>query len=135
MNGVTVGRWVIPESELEERFETTGGPGGQHANRNATQVVLRLDVAASSLPDAVRERIATRLGDPVEVVAGDSRSQWRNRAMARRRLAQRLQAALVETLPRRPTRPSRRAVENRLAAKRARSELKRRRRRPDEDSP
>jgi ribosome-associated protein len=131
--GITVGPWLIPESEIEERFETSGGPGGQHANRSETAVTLRFQVDASSLPDDVRDRLSQRLGPRVEVTASDTRSQWRNREIARDRLTEMLEQALVEPKQRRKTKPTRRARERRLSAKKARSELKRSRRRPTPD--
>ncbi|HSJ83024.1 MAG TPA: alternative ribosome rescue aminoacyl-tRNA hydrolase ArfB [Acidimicrobiia bacterium] len=131
--GITVGPWLIPESEIEERFETSGGPGGQHANRSETAVTLRFQVDASSLPDDVRDRLSRRLGPRVEVTASDTRSQWRNREIARDRLTEMLERGLVEPKQRRKTKPTRRARERRLAAKKARSELKRSRRPPSPD--
>ena len=131
--GITVGSWLIPESEIEERFETSGGPGGQHANRSETAVTLRFQIDASSLPDDVRDRLSRRLGRRVEVTASDTRSQWRNREIARDRLTEMLERGLVEPKQRRKTKPTRRARERRLAAKKARSELKRNRRPPSPD--
>ena len=131
--GITVGPWLIPESEIEERFETSGGPGGQHANRSETAVTLRFQVDASSLPDEVRDRLSKRLGPRVEVTASDTRSQWRNREIARDRLTEMLERGLVEPKQRRKTKPTRRARERRLAAKKARSDLKRSRRPPNPD--
>lgn len=133
MEDLVVGAYLIPAAELEEIFETPGGPGGQHANRNATAVRLRFDVASSSLPVEVREKLQSRLDAVVEVVASDTRSQFRNRALARRRLKERIESALVETLDRRPTRPTRASRQQRAAEKRARSEVKRLRRRPGSD--
>lgn len=131
--GIALGRWLIPESEIEERFDTSGGPGGQHANRSQTAVTVRFDVGASSLPSEVKDKLTRRIGVIIEVTAGESRSQWRNRALARQRLTRKLEAALVEPIPRKPTKPSRRARAKRLADKRARSEKKRRRQPPDPD--
>jgi len=131
--GITVGPWSIPESELDERFETSGGPGGQHANRAETSVTLRFTVGLSSLPDEIRERLSRRLGSIVEVTASDTRSQWRNREIARERLVDLLEKGLVERKPRKKTKPSRRARERRLAEKKARAELKKSRRPPDAD--
>lgn len=129
--GITVGQWLIPESEIEERFETSGGPGGQHANRAETAVTLRFEVAASSLPDDIRDRLSGRLGPTVEVTASDTRSQWRNREIARERLAEILERGLIERKRRKKTKPSRKARERRLAEKKARGELKRSRRPPN----
>jgi ribosome-associated protein len=81
----------------------------------------------------VRERLRARLDDVVEVVASDTRSQFRNRALARRRLRERIESALVEAPARRPTRPTRASRRQRVAEKRSRGELKRLRRRPGSD--
>ncbi len=134
MDDLVVGGHTIPGDELEEIFETSGGPGGQHANRSATAVRLRFDVSASSLPDDVRTKLTQRLGPTVEVTVTDSRSQFRNRAIARRRLRERLEKALVDPPTRRPTRPTRSSKQQRLEDKRARSETKRLRRRPETDN-
>lgn len=131
--GITVGQWLIPESELEERFETSGGPGGQHANRSETAVTLRFDISSSSLPDEIRARLSGRLGPIVEVTASDTRSQWRNREIARERMTGRLEQAMVVPKRRRKTKPSRQARESRLAEKKARSEVKKGRRSPGAD--
>jgi len=133
MDGIRVKGHEIPEAELEERFDTPGGPGGQHANRNETAVTVRFDIGSSSLPEGTRERLVARLGPVVETTAGRSRSQWRNRALARKQLAAMLEDALVDAKPRRATRPSRSSREKRLREKRARSEIKRNRRKPDID--
>jgi len=131
--GITVGQWLIPESELEERFETSGGPGGQHANRSETSVTLRFDISSSSLPHEIRLRLSSRLGSVIEVTASDTRSQWRNREIARERMTGRLEQAMVVPKRRKKTKPSRQARESRLAEKKARSEVKKRRRSPGAD--
>lgn len=125
-----MGPYTIPAAELEEIFETSGGPGGQHANRSATAVRLRFDVVASSLPEEVRLRLAERLGNLVEVSSADSRSQFRNRSIARRRMREKLEKALADEPPRRETTPTRASKRRRLATKRSRGETKRLRRPP-----
>jgi ribosome-associated protein len=125
---------IIPAAELEWTFLPSGGPGGQHANRSSTKVVLRFDVAASgAFDDATRGLLLDRLDEPVmSVTVDESRSQWRNRQIARRRLRERLDAALApEAPPRRPTKPSRRSDQRRLESKRAQSEKKALRKPPD----
>lgn len=119
----------IPLSELRWRFSRSGGPGGQHANTSDTRAEVIFDVAASAaLGPRQRERLLAKLGPEVRVVAADERSQTRNRDLALERLAARLAGALRVETPRRPTRPSRSAVERRLAEKKRRSERKRERR-------
>lgn len=130
MGDVQLGDYLIPDAELDESFETYGGPGGQHANRNQTAVRLRFDIAGSSLPAEVRSKLVVRVGNYAEVTASDSRSQFRNRAIARQRLKEKLESALVEAPRRRETRPTKASQERRLDEKKARSDTKRLRRAP-----
>jgi ribosome-associated protein len=120
----------LPAAALDERFARGSGPGGQHRNVTASAVEIVADLAALEGPGA--DRVRSRLGDTARARAEESRSQWRNRAVARERLADVLdEAAQVET-PRRPTRPSRGARERRLESKKRTSERKRSRSwRPD----
>lgn len=130
---------AIPAAELVERFSRSGGPGGQHANTSDTRVELSYDVANSpSLTPVWRTRalarLAGRLVDGVlTVTASERRSQLQNRMAARERLAEALREAIAPPpRKRRPTKPSRGAVERRIAAKRRRSETKRLRRSDDD---
>ena len=137
---VRVGNWfVIPPDELRWQFDTSGGPGGQHANRSATRVELSWDVTMSGAIDAtlrarLLERLGTRApGGVVKVSAADTRSQWRNRAMARRRLEEVLLTALRPERDRVATTPTVPGRRRRAEAKRRRSMLKRLRQRPEEE--
>ena len=124
----------IPERELEWRFSRSRGPGGQHANTADTRAEVRFDVAGSpTLGPRQRARLLERLGPEVRVVATDERSQARNRALARRRLADRLAGALRIERQRTATRPSKAAVQRRLDAKRRQAARKADRRRPTRD--
>lgn len=133
MDDLEVGRYAIPGTELEETFHTSGGPGGQHANRSESAVRLRFNVAGSSLPSDVRDLIVSRLGNVVEVTASDERSQARNRVLARHRLRERLELAIAPPKRRRRTRRTRASNERRLDRKRRRAQKKRGRRRPGFD--
>jgi len=124
----------IPLDEIAFRNETSGGAGGQHANRSHTRVELTFDAGASpSLSAAQRERILTKLGRVVGAGAADSRSQTRNRELALERLGKKLAAALHVDPPRRPTRPTKASTQRRLDAKRQTGERKLLRRRPATD--
>ncbi|MGH8949732.1 MAG: alternative ribosome rescue aminoacyl-tRNA hydrolase ArfB, partial [Acidimicrobiia bacterium] len=129
--GIAVGPWLIPESEIDERFDTSGGPGGQHANKSETAVTLRLDIAASSLPVEIKARLQRRLGDVVEATASDTRSQWRNLEIARERLTERIERAMIQPKRRKKTKPSPQSKERRLTEKRSRSQIKKGRRPPE----
>jgi len=137
---VVRGTLRIPAEELHWRFSRSSGPGGQSVNTTDSRVELSFDVARSTvLSPALRARAVQRLGarlvdGVLTVTAAEHRSQYRNRAAARARLASTLAAALAPPGPvRRPTRASRGAVERRLAGKRHRGEVKRMRRDRDDD--
>jgi ribosome-associated protein len=124
----------IPVSELSWRFTRSGGPGGQHANTSDTRAEVRFDVAGSpSLSPRQRARLLERLGPEVRAAASDERSQARNRELAMRRLADRLEDALRVRSPRRPTRPTLASKRRRLDEKRRQSERKAGRRGPSDD--
>ena len=124
----------LPLSEITWRATTSGGPGGQHANRTLSRVEVVFDVGASSvLGPRQRQRLLDRLGPVVRASAAESRSQARNRQLALERLATRLAAALRVETPRRPTRPTKSSQVRRVEGKRRRAEVKRGRRRPGDD--
>ena len=123
---------VIPERELAWRFSRSSGPGGQSVNTADSRVELSLDVARTTALGPVQrarvlERLSRRLVDGVLTVkASEHRSQLRNREAALERMAKTLAAALAPPPPRRrPTRPTRGAVERRLADKKRRARTKR----------
>ena len=128
-------RLVIPLDELEERFTTSSGPGGQHANKVSTRVELGWNVEASRvLGPRQRERIKTKLGRRIDssgvlrVGSQKHRSQLRNRTEVRSRLAQLIADALAVEKSRVKTKPTRAANQRRLQDKRRRSQIKRARR-------
>ncbi len=133
-------RLNIPAAELEFRFSTSSGPGGQHVNRSETKVTLRFDVAESpSLSEAQRERVLRKLASRLDkdgvlqIQAQESRSQRKNREAAVGRFRAMLAEALRKPKRRRRTMPTKAAVEKRLAAKRQRAALKRDRSRKTDD--
>jgi ribosome-associated protein len=124
----------LPLSEVTWRATTSGGPGGQHANRTLSRVEVEFDVGASSvLGPRQRQRLLDRVGPVVRASAGESRSQARNRQLALERLATRIDAALRVETPRRATRPTKGSQLRRVESKRRRGEIKRGRRRPADD--
>ena len=122
----------IPRSEIGYRYSRSSGPGGQHAQKSETRVEATFDVEGSAaLTDTQKRRVIARAGPVLRAIAQDERSQWRNRELATERLVENLREALFVPRRRRPTKPSKAAVERRLEQKRRRGEIKRRRRRPD----
>jgi ribosome-associated protein len=117
---------TVPESDLEERFSKSSGPGGQSVNTTDSRVEVSLDLASSAaLSDAQRERAIERLGPTLTVTASEHRSQHRNRVAARSRMADRLREALAPPpLKRVPTKPTKGSQRRRVEGKRRRSQLK-----------
>ena len=122
----------IDESEIEESFIRSSGPGGQNVNKLATAVQLRFDVRHSpSLADDVRARLETLAGrrltrDGVLVLTAQRhRTQERNRQDALDRLIELIRQAAVRPTPRRPTRPTKGSRERRIEHKKRRGGVKR----------
>jgi ribosome-associated protein len=120
--------------EIELRVSRSSGPGGQHANKAETRVEAVFDVEASgSLSVTQKRRVVARAGPVLRAVAQDERSQARNRELAVERLVAKLAEALRVERRRRPTRPTAASRERRLAEKRRRANVKRKRAAPGEE--
>lgn len=131
---------MIPDEELELSAIRAQGAGGQNVNKVSSAAHLRFDVAASrALPDeckrrvlALRDRRITTDG-VVVIKAQQHRTFERNKAVALERLRTLLERGLSVPKPRKPTKPSAAAVRKRLEDKARQGELKRRRRRIDDE--
>ncbi|MBL9068412.1 MAG: aminoacyl-tRNA hydrolase [Sphingopyxis sp.] len=120
----------IPESAITEKFLAGSGPGGQNVNKVATACQLRVDVFALGLaPDAYR-RLKTLAGSRMTaagelvILARSFRTQEANRADARARLNELVDAALIRPEKRIKTKPSKAAKAKRVDTKKARSSVK-----------
>jgi ribosome-associated protein len=121
----------IPEDEIEESFVRSSGPGGQNVNKLSTAVQLRFDVRRSpSLANDVALRLMRIAGKRITkdgvlvLIAQNHRTQERNRAEARERLAELVRQALVRPVPRKATKPTKASKTKRLEGKKIRSDIK-----------
>jgi ribosome-associated protein len=129
-------RIVIPDSELEESFIRSSGPGGQNVNKVSSAVQLRFDVRTSlHLTETARQALLagsklTREGVLI-ITAQRFREQERNRADARQRLVEILRRAATPKPVRRATKIPKVSKRKRLEGKIHRAEIKRGRAKPD----
>ena len=121
----------IDESEIEESFVRSSGPGGQNVNKLSTAVQLRFDVRQSpSLPNDVALRLMRLAGRRVTkdgvlvIIAQNHRTQERNRAEALERLVALIRQAAVRPIPRRATKPTKASKQRRIKGKKIRSGIK-----------
>ncbi|PWH14811.1 MAG: aminoacyl-tRNA hydrolase [Anaerolineae bacterium] len=128
--------WIAPnfaidEEELQWDFVHANGPGGQNVNKVSSAVQLRLNVLQNeAIPPEVKGRLRRLAGKRINangeliIQAHRYRTQEQNRREALQRLAALLQKAAQKPKARYPTQPSPAARQERLNAKRRRSQLK-----------
>ena len=131
-------RLTIPAYELWFTASRSSGPGGQHANTTSSRVTLHwVPARTGALQGEDKERLLSRLSSrltsegELQVSAQDERSQHKNRAIARDRMAELLRAALRTRKRRKRTKTPYWAKQRRLQNKKRTSEKKSSRKKPD----
>jgi ribosome-associated protein len=121
----------IEDWELTEQFIRSSGPGGQNVNKVSSAVELRFEAERSpNLPLPVKNRLRRLAGrrwtkeGAIVLQVDETRSQVRNREIARDRLADLIRAALTAPKRRVATKPTFGSVKRRIKAKKVRGEIK-----------
>ena len=123
-------RLSIEDDEVSLSAIRSQGAGGQNVNKVATAIHLRFDIAASSLPGPVKQRLlASRdrriTSEGILVIkAQNHRTQEKNRAEALSRLCELVDGFSRPPRKRIPTRPGKAAKQRRLDEKKKRGALK-----------
>ena len=130
---VASGQCRISVDDLAFRTTTSGGPGGQHANRSLTAVTVSLDLTtATSLTERHRVLLIESLGPVVRSSASRFRSLGQNREAALQQLCVKVAAGLHRDAPRRASKPTRASKVRRVDEKKARGRTKQLRRSTDD---
>ena len=126
----------IPKEALQFRFVHASGPGGQHVNKTATAVELRVNVAELNLKADVLRRLRQQQHNRISkegflvIQADQHRSQLKNKQAATVRLQDMLATAAIRPKRRIATRPSKAAKKRRVDSKKQRGQTKLNRRKP-----
>lgn len=123
--------------EFTYKATTSGGPGGQHANKVSTKVILEWDLNATSVFDENQiERLKSGLktfltkDEVIQISSGETRSQHTNKEIVTQRLIEKIEAALKPVKKRKKTKPGKKFHENRLTEKKRIAEKKANRKDP-----
>ena len=121
----------IADWELTETFSTSQGPGGQNVNKVSTAVELRFSAEKSPhLSDSLKSRLKKLSGsnwtsDGILIInVQETRSQYRNRLIAKQKLKKLILEATQTHKRRIPTKPSARIQANRINTKKNRGLIK-----------
>lgn len=124
-------------NEVDIKAVLSGGPGGQHANKTNTKVVLEWDLEISRIfsrdeKERLKKKLANRLTNEniLQLSCEDTRSQYRNKIIVTSRFVQLIKQGLHVPKPRKKPKPGKKFHKKRLEQKRKQAEKKESRKNP-----
>ena len=115
----------VPEDAIAWSFARSTGAGGQNVNKVSSKATLSVSTADLLGSPTKLARVIEALGETITVTCQENRSQWRNRQSCVQKLSEMIDAAAAPPAPpRRKTKPSKGAIERRLAGKKKDGEKK-----------
>lgn len=126
------------QPEVQYQFARSGGAGGQNVNKVATKAELRFDVRHSALLTEeeriiLEDKLANKLTTEGELVLTHQteRTQLANKEKVTKKFYRLIEKAFEKPKPRKVTKPSKAAVEERITKKKQKGDVKEKRRKVD----
>ena len=123
--------------EWQIKTSRSGGPGGQNVNKVNSKVTLRFDIDSSEIlheseKTLLKEKLSNKISnDNILIITSESeRSQLKNREEAISKFYRLLKKAFTVRKKRKPTKPTKAAIQKRLNEKKKLSDKKQLRQKP-----